>query len=161
VLAGYPNALVNPYSQQWTFGVERKLAPGWVLRADYVGSHTLRITRPLDIDAPAPFIRTAQGQTRTPQAANCTRPYWIWWYAQQGTTCNPAAATNPQPPYAVIQTDVDNGHAYYHALQVNLNGRVGANFNMMASYTWSHTLDNVDPDLPSQNPNDANFTSTL
>jgi hypothetical protein len=27
-----------------------------------------------------------------------------------------------------------------------------------ASYTWSHTLDNVDPDIPSQNPNDANFT---
>jgi hypothetical protein len=161
VLNGYPSELVNPYSQQWTLGVERKLAPGWVLRADYVGSHTLRITRPLDIDAPTPFIRTAQGQTRSAQAANCTRPYWIWWYSQQGMVCNPNTATNPQPPYSVIQTDVDDGHSFYDALQVNLNGRVGANFNMMASYTWSHTIDNVDPDIPSQNPNDANFTGRI
>ena len=29
---------------------------------------------------------------------------------------------------------------------------------MLASYTWSHTLDNVDPDTTSQNPNDTNFT---
>jgi hypothetical protein len=29
---------------------------------------------------------------------------------------------------------------------------------MLASYTWSHTIDNVDPDVPSQNPNDAYFT---
>src|SRR5260370_9306297 len=41
-----------------------------------------KIVRPLDIDAPTPFIRTAPGQVRTAQAANCTRPYWIWWYAQ-------------------------------------------------------------------------------
>ena len=80
MLAGYPGQLVNPYSEQWTFGVERKLATGWVLRADYVGSHTLRINRPLDVDPPSPFVRTAPGQTRTAQAANCTRPYWIWWY---------------------------------------------------------------------------------
>jgi hypothetical protein len=30
---------------------------------------------------------------------------------------------------------------------------------MLASYTWSHTIDNVDPDLPSQNPNDPNFVN--
>jgi hypothetical protein len=29
---------------------------------------------------------------------------------------------------------------------------------MLVSYTWSHTLDNVDPDTTSQNPNDTNFT---
>ncbi len=160
-LVGYPGQLLNPYSQQWTFGVERKLAQGWVLRADYVGSHTLRINRPLDVDAPTPFIRTAPGQIRTAQAANCTRPYWIWWYAQHNLTCNTATATNPQPPYSVIQSDVNDGYSYYDALQVNLNGRVGTNFNIMVSYTWSHTIDNVDADLPSQNPNDANFAGKV
>lgn len=29
---------------------------------------------------------------------------------------------------------------------------------MLVSYTWSHTTDNVDPDIPGQNPNDPNFT---
>jgi hypothetical protein len=160
-LTGYPNALLNPYSEQWTFGVERKLAQGWVLRGDYVGSHTLKINRPLDVDPPSPFVRTQPGQTRTAQAANCTRPYWIWWYAQHGTACNTAAATNPQPPYSVIQSDVNNGYSYYDALQVNLNGRMGSRFNVMMSYTWSHTIDNVDADLPSQNPNDPNYAGKV
>jgi hypothetical protein len=75
--------------------------------------------------------------------------------------CNPGAATNPQPPYSVIQTDVDDGYAFYDALQVNLTGRIGSKLNLMASYTWSHTIDNVDPDLPSQNPNDPNFTGKI
>ncbi len=70
VLDGYPSRLVNPYSEQWTIGVERKIATGWVLRTDYVGSHALRINRPLDVDPPSPFIRTMPGQTRTAQAAN-------------------------------------------------------------------------------------------
>ncbi len=32
---------------------------------------------------------------------------------------------------------------------------------MLASYTWSHTIDNVDPDTTSQNPNDPNFTGRV
>ncbi len=160
-LVNYPSALLNPYSQQWVFGIERRLATGWVLRVDYVGSHALRIVRPLDVDPPSPFVRTLPGQIRTAQAANCTRPYWIWWYNQHGTVCNPAAATNPQPPYSVIQSDVNNGYAYYDSLQTNLTGRFGRKFTMLASYTWSHTIDNVDPDTTSQNPNDPNFTGKL
>jgi hypothetical protein len=160
-LVNYPAALLNPYSQQWVFGIERKLATGWVLRADYVGSHSLRINRPLDVDPPSPFIRTAPNQIRTAQAANCTRPYWIWWYAQRGATCSPTTASNPQPAYAVIQSDVNNGYGYYDALQVNLSGHVGRKLTMLASYTWSHTIDNVDPDATGQNPNDANFTGKV
>jgi hypothetical protein len=159
-LIGYQNALLNPYSEQWTFGIERQIAPKWVLAVDYIGSHTLRINRPLDVDPPSPFVRTAPNQIRAAQAANCTRPYWILWYAQNNLTCNPNAATNPQPPYSVIQSDVNDGHAYYDALDVNLTHRF-AKLSMLASYTWSHTLDNVDPDIPSQNPNDPNFTGKI
>ena len=43
---------------------------------------------------PSPFIRTAPGQTRTAQAANCTRPYWIAWYA----AARNRLATPPPPP---------------------------------------------------------------
>jgi hypothetical protein len=157
-LIGYQSALLNPYSEQWTLGVERRLGRAWILSADYVGSHTTRINRPRDVDPPTPFLRTAPGQVRTAQAANCTRPYWIWWYSQHSLTCNPAAATNPQPPYAVIQSDVNDGYAYYNALNVNLTRRFSHGLSMLASYTWSHATDNVDPDIPGQNPNDPNFT---
>ena len=160
-LIGYQNKLLNPYSEQWTFGMERRLMLAWVLSVDYVGSHTLRINRPLDVDPPAPFVRTAPGQTRPAQAANCTRPYWTWWYKQQGLTCNSTAATSPQPPYALITSDVNNGYAYYDALDVNLTHRFSHGLSMLASYTWSHAIDNVDPDIPGQNPNDPNFTGKI
>jgi hypothetical protein len=161
MLSGYPNALLNPYSEQWTFGVQQKLASNWILSVDYVGSHTLKINRPLDVDAPASFLRTTPGQTRSAQAANCTRPYWVWWYAQRGLTCSSLKATNPQPPYSVIQTDVNDGYAYYDALDVNLSHTFSRRLTVLASYTWSHAIDNVDPDVPSQNPNDPNFTGRL
>jgi hypothetical protein len=156
VLPAYPKALLNPYSEQYTASLEHRFAPGWVLSVDYVGAHTLRIIRPLDVDGPSAFLRTAQNQTRTAQAANCTRPYWIYWYAQHGTTCT-TANTNP-PPYGVIQTDVNNGYLHYNALDLNVRHTFSHHFAALFSYTWSHTLDNVDPDTTSQNPNDTNFT---
>jgi hypothetical protein len=157
-LVGYPGKLLNPYSEQWTLSVQQQLTPGWLLSVDYVGTHTLRIVRPLDVDAPASFVRTAQNQTRSAQAANCTRPYWIAWYAQNGKTCSTTAATNPQPPYSVIQSDVNDGYLHYNALDVNVTHAFAHGFSLLASYTWSHTLDNVDPDSTSQNPNDPNQT---
>jgi len=160
-LIGYASKLRNPYSPQWTLGVERRLGTGWVLSVDYVGSHTSRINRPRDVDPPSPFLRTVPGQTRTAQAANCTRPYWIWWYSQHGMTCNTVTATNPQPPYSVIQSDVNDGYLNYDALDVNLSHRFSRRLSMLASYTWSHAQDNVDPDIPGQNPNDANFTGRV
>ncbi len=160
-LNGYQNGLYSPYSEQWSFGVQQKVAAGWILSMDYIGSHTLKINRPLDLDAPTPFIRNAPGQTRTAQAANCTRPYWVYWYAQAGLTCNSKTATNPQPPYSVVQSDANDGYAYYDSLNVNLNHRFTSRFVMLASYVWSHAIDNVDPDIPSQNPNDPNFTGKV
>lgn len=156
-LRGYPDKLLNPYNEQWVFGFQQQLHPSWILSVDYVGSHTLRNVRPLDVDPPTPFLRTTQGQTRTAQEANCTRPYWIEWYQQHEMTCNPLGPTNPQPPYSVIQSDVNDGYAYYDALDANLSHRFQNGLALLASYTGSHAIDNVDPDVPNQNPNDPNF----
>jgi hypothetical protein len=161
-LIGYPNALLNPYSEQWTLGVEHQLAPNWVLSADYMGSHSVRVLRPLDVDPPASVARviTASGtqSLRSAQAANCTRPLWIAFYAHLGTPCNPAQATNPQPAYAQILSDVNNGCGFYHALDLKLSRRFIDRLLLLASYTWSHATNNVDPDVPGQSPNDPNVT---
>ena len=52
----------------------------------------------------------------------------------------------------------DDGYLHYNALDVNISHRFSGGLQMLAGYTWSHTLDNVDPDTTSQNPNDTNFT---
>ncbi len=153
-LSGYPDALRNPYNEQWTLGMQQELARAWVMSADYLGSHTVAIVRPLDVDSPSSFVRTEPGQVRSAQAANCTRPYWSAWYAEQGLTCNPNSSAGPRPPYSVIQSDVNDGAGYYEAMDLNLTHHAGDGSLLLVSYTWSHALDTVDPDVPSQNPND-------
>ena len=61
----------------------------------------------------------------------------------------------------MILSDVNNGFAYYDALDVNLSHRFSHRLSVLASYTWSHAIDNVDPDIPGQNPNDPNFTGRV
>jgi hypothetical protein len=160
-LVGYPSKLLNPYTEQYTASVEQKLGPQTVLTLDYVGMHTLRILRPLDVDAPSTYIRPAGPNVnltpRSATATNCTRPYWIYFFAKSGVTCSSSTAAQ-QPPYALIQSDVNDGFLHYDALDVNLRESFGEKGVLLASYTWSHTLDNVDPDATSQNPNDPNQT---
>ena len=157
-LLNYPGALLNPYSEQYSFGIEQRLAPRTILDIDYVGTHQVHGIRPLDVDPPTPFVRTAQGQTRSAAAANCTRPYWVYFYRQEGLTCTATSAASTQPAFSTIQSDVNDGYVHYNSLNVNLKHSFGGRGTLLASYVWSHTIDNVDPDTTSQNPNDANFT---
>ncbi|MGC2246758.1 MAG: carboxypeptidase regulatory-like domain-containing protein [Terriglobales bacterium] len=161
-LIGYQSGLWSPYTEQWTFGMENQLARNWVLSLDYVGSHSLKINRPLDVDPPASLFRNAPGQSQTAQQANCQRPLWIYFYQQNELTCDTSSnqgkpTSVPIPAYSVIQADVNDGFLFYNALDVNLNHRFSRNLQMLASYVWSHAIDNVDPDIPGQNPNDPRF----
>jgi hypothetical protein len=73
-LPNYPDELVNPRSQVVSIGVEREVATGLFVAADYVHQHLSDIDRTVDLNAPAPFDRNAPGQARTVAAANATRP---------------------------------------------------------------------------------------
>lgn len=132
-----PNSLVNPYTQQWNFGVEQQLGNNWVLSIDYIGSHTINIDQPIDLNSPAQFVRTAPGQTRSAAAANATRPI-----------------VPVNGGYRQVLAVMNLGSAYYDGLQVNLRKTFTKNFSLLASYTWSHTLNTVEWDGTGQNPND-------
>jgi outer membrane receptor protein involved in Fe transport len=67
--------LLNPYNVQLSFGAQRELFGGWTLTADLIHSRTLKQQRVNDVNAPAPFIRNAPGQTRTAAEADATRPF--------------------------------------------------------------------------------------
>jgi hypothetical protein len=46
-------------------------------------------------------------------------------------------------------------------LQVNLNKRFGHRFSLLASYTYSHTINNIEADAPGGAPNDVNQLGTF
>lgn len=104
-LRAYPDRLLNPRTQQFGLTIERELARNWVLTANYTNQHTTRIDRPLDLNAPSVFIRTAPGQIRSGAAADATRPI------------------TPVPNgYRRIIAIVNDGVAEYNALAWNLAG---------------------------------------
>jgi len=153
----YPSHLLNPYTQQWTLGVEREIAKGWIVSADYVGSHAVKLERPDDLNAPAVFVRSAQGQTRSVAAANATRP------VQPTGTCTTTSATfnvasgNCFNNYRQIIAIVNLGSGYYDGLQFKLNKHFSNHFSMLLTYTYSHAIDTVEPDAANQNANDWNL----
>ncbi len=135
----YPDKLLNPYTQQANLGLEREFGAQWFLSADYVYQHTIRTDRTLDLNAPAPFIRTLPGQTRSGAVADLTRPI-----------------IPVNGGYRRIQAVLNDGSSLYHALQVRVHKRLGNNLSLLANYTWSHTINTAETDS-NTDPNDANF----
>jgi outer membrane receptor protein involved in Fe transport len=132
-----PNQLLNPYTQQWNFGLEQQLAKNWVLTMDYIGSHTIHINQPIDLNSPAGFTRTSPGQVRSAAAANATRPIV------------------PVPGgYRQVLAYMNLGTSFYDGLQVAIRKQFSTRFSLLGSYTWSHTTDTVEWDGTGQNPND-------
>jgi outer membrane receptor protein involved in Fe transport len=132
-----PNKLLNPYTQQWDIGIEQQFARSWVFSMDYIGSHTIHIDQPIDLNSPAGFIRTAPGQVRTAAAANATRPI-----------------VPVNGGYRQVLAYTSLGTSFYDGLQVELKKQFTTHFALLASYTWSHTIDTVEWDGTAQNPND-------
>jgi len=94
----------------------------------------------VDLNAPAPFVRTRPGEVRKTAEADATRPI--------------VPVANG---YRRIVTIVNEGAAYYNGLRLELRKRFTRRFSARASYTWSHALGTVEADAPQQDPNDSNL----
>ena len=131
-----PNTFYNPYTQQWNLGIEHDFGKGWLFSMDYIGSHTVHIEQPVDMNAPSQFVRTAPGQTRSVAAANATRPI--------------LPVNNG---YRQVLVYANFGSAFYDGLQVKLNKHLTSKLSMLLTYTWSHDINTVEWDGTGQNPN--------
>jgi Carboxypeptidase regulatory-like domain/TonB dependent receptor-like, beta-barrel len=131
-----PNTFYNPYTQQWNLGIEHDFGKGWLFSMDYIGSHTIHIEQPVDMNYPSAFDRTAPGQTRSATAANATRPI--------------VPVNNG---YRQVLVYANFGSAFYDGLQVNLTKHLTSKLSLLLSYTWSHDINTVEWDGTGQNPN--------
>lgn len=60
------------------------------------------------------------------------------------TPANPADPTNPFAgcvPFGDMDANYSNGSSVYHGLTANLRKRFGNHYEFLASYTWSHAID--------------------
>lgn len=117
--------LLNPYNVQLSFGVQREMFKGWTLTADVIRSRTLKQQRVNDINAPAPFVRTAPGEMRAAAAADLTRPF--------GTTFRGVRVRK----VAVIENTASSS---YSALDIGLLKRLTRRFVFESHYVLSSSL---------------------
>jgi hypothetical protein len=117
--------LLNPYSMQFSFGVQRTLFDKWTLTMDAIHSRTLKQMRVNDINAPAPFIRTTPGQTLSAAAADATRPF--------GTTYQGIRTRK----VVVIENTTSSN---YDALDLGLLRRLSDRLQFEAHYVYASAL---------------------
>lgn len=129
VAGAYPDTLVNPKSQVLSIGVEREVAAGLFVGADYVHQHWGDLDSIVDLNAPAPFDRTEVGQTRTVAVANATRPI------------APAAGGVRQ-----VNVLMNLGEADYDGLQTQIRYRGHRRLQASLSYTLSKATNTTEPD---------------
>src|SRR5262249_12984815 len=136
----YPDQFVNPRSQVASIGAEREIAPGFFAGADYVHQHWTNLDRTIDLNAPAPFDRTAPGQTRSVAAANATRPI---------------APVNGDVPSVNVLMNL--GIADYDGLQTHVAYR-RSRWSADLSYTLSKATNTTEPDGNGIGSNDSNIS---
>ena len=139
-LPNYPDKLVNPRSQVVSIGAEREVVKGMFAGGDYVHQHLSGIDRTVDLNAPAPFDRTAIGQVRTVAAANATRPIL------------PVNGGVRQ-----VNVLMNLGVADYDGLQTQFSYRGSRRMYAAVSYTLAKATNTSEPDGNGIAPNDGNM----
>jgi carboxypeptidase family protein/TonB-dependent receptor-like protein len=123
----------NPttYIEEWNLNIERQLMKDTVLQVGYVGTHGVHLaqlrnlnqaTQTLDsnfITCPVP----TDPSCATGLPSNFGRPYW-------GTV----------PNISQIRTEAHDLSSIAHALQVRFEKRFSANWSMLNSYTYQHSI---------------------
>ncbi|MFZ0808021.1 MAG: carboxypeptidase regulatory-like domain-containing protein, partial [Candidatus Sulfotelmatobacter sp.] len=136
-----PRAVV-PNSWQWNLSVERQLARNTSLEVGYVGNSGIHLTSMADLN-------------EVPSSD------WIN-SSFLGTTGPNASTTNinsyrPANNFGMIGEFARGGSATYHSLQTLFRSRVGSRSSFQASYTWSHSIGDVELDNSSGSVNQEAF----
>jgi hypothetical protein len=159
-LPNYPDALVNPRSQVFSIGAEREVVKGLFVGGDYVRQHLSGIDRTFDLNAPAPFARTAPGQVRlAARPANCVGIF-TGACLPLGGYANETRAILPVPS-GVRQVNVlaNLGVADYDGLQTQITYRGNRRMYASLSYTLSKATNTTEPDGNGIGPNESNISA--
>ena len=78
--------------------------------------------------------------------------------AKLNANCNPGTLSNCVP-FGDMDANYSNGSSVYHGLTANLRKRFSSHYEFLASYTWSHAIDDSTDLQSTLTPQDSFFPS--
>lgn len=136
------------YAEQYNFGFESTWAQDFVFSLNYAGSHGLHLPvsfSPNDLD-PSFYQYAGSAAEVAYLQQSVANPFA--GYITNGTLAAPTVQRvqllRQFPQYTgITEQNIAIGESGYNSLQANLTKRVNHGLSMIASYTWSKLLTNV------------------
>src|SRR5208337_4108054 len=108
---------------------------------------------------PNPSFATALGASACP-GAPASALFSCGFAVQQALASAagfPAGVLGVPVPFNTVDAQVSNGNSWYNALTVNLEKRFSKHFELLSSYTWSHSIDDSTDLQSTLEPQDSRF----
>lgn len=152
---------VSPYSESYTFSIERELSPGTVLSVGYVGSeaHHLLVLTPANPGNAPLCLSVSQSSEVMPGTATCGP------FSEGGTFTRANGETvQVRGPFSAqfdaVTYQKTIGNSAYNALELSLRHQ-SKSLEVLAAYTYSKSLDDSSSLAEEVNPASPGLTRAL
>ena len=143
-LAVLPVNRLNPYSQRWTFDVQRVVFKDFLVDAGYVGNKAIRLGVDRNINAlPNQYLSTSPVRdqaTINALSATVANPFY-GLNSVYPKTIAVSDLLRPYPQFGDITETQPIGYSWYHGLQVRIEKRFSQGYMAGASYTYSKNME--------------------
>jgi hypothetical protein len=119
------------YIEEWNLNVERALSTSMVLQVAYVGTRGVKLAFLSNRNQPTQPLDSNFESCPTPTDPSC---------ANGAPTNYGRLYFNTVPNVGEIRTLANGAWSISHGLQVKFEKRFSANWSMLNSYTWQHTI---------------------
>ena len=130
-----PRSLANPYTQNYTIGVQFEMAKHTVLSVDYLGSVSRHLTDAIPLNSVRDAARPAPARNPAEEAASLAQ-FQAAIAAENGTNNN-----RIDPRFNQVDQYAPIGSSNYNALAVQLKQAPLHGFGAQLAYTYAKSLD--------------------
>jgi outer membrane receptor protein involved in Fe transport len=123
-----------PYAQDWNLNMQHSFGADWLLQVGYVGTTGVRLPRFIEGN-PAAFIPGVDGSGNPLSNENNVNQRRLY------SGCTLAQPNNCV--YGSVGEIASISNSSYNALEASLRKRFSHGLAFLASYTWSHSIDDV------------------
>ena len=132
-----------PYAQDWNLNIQRSFGEDWLFQIGYVGTTGVRLPRFIEGNPPIfvpGFNTTSPGCSVANPCLNSTEDNVNYRRLYSGCTL---ADPTGNCIYSSVGEIASIANSSYNALEASLRKRFSHGLSFLASYTWSHSIDDV------------------